>query len=202
MTKVVRRRTSSNMSALSFIRTRKCGDGVLRNINKANREHAYRLLQCITVAVRPLRVEDLAEVLAVDYDAARCGGIPKSKPDWRWADQHQAVLSTCSGLIAIVDHGDSRVVQFSHFSVKEFLTSDRIAHSSVDVSRYHILLSPAHTILAQACLGILLRLDEHVTRDNAFEIPLPDMPRNTGWTTHNNNGQRINNLNTAPRSVA
>ena len=145
---------------------------VLRNINKANREHAYRLLQCITVAVRPLRVEDLAEVLAVDYDAARCGGIPKSKPDWRWADQHQAVLSTCSSLIAIVDHGDSRVVQFSHFSVKEFLTSDRIAHSSGDVSRYHILLSPAHTILAQACLGILLRLDEHVTKDNALEIPL------------------------------
>jgi len=145
---------------------------ILRDINKANREHARRLLQCLTVAIRPLRVEELAEVLAVDFDAALRGGIPKLNPDWRWPNQYQAVLSTCSSLIAIVDDGDSRVVQFSHFSVKEFLTSDRLGCSSGDVSRYHILLSPAHTILAQACLGVLLYLDEHVTKDNAQEIPL------------------------------
>jgi len=82
------------------------------------------------------------------------------------------VLSTCSSLIAIVDDGYSQVVQFSHFSVKEFLTSDRLACSSADISQYHIPLSPAHTILAQACLGVLLRLDEHITEDNALEIPL------------------------------
>jgi len=145
---------------------------ILRSINKANRDHALRLLQCVTVAIRPLRVEELAEVLAVDFDAARNGGIPILKPDWRWSDQHQAVLSTCSSLIAIVDDGDSQVVQFSHFSVKEFLTSDRLACSSGDVSRYHILLSPAHTILAQACLGVLLRLDKYITKDNASGIPL------------------------------
>jgi len=145
---------------------------VLKSINKANRDHALRLLQSVTVAVRPLRVEELAEVLAVDFNSARNGGIPTLKPDWRWSDQHQAVLSTCSSLIAIVDDGDSQVVQFSHFSVKEFLTSDRLACSSADISRYHILLSPAHTILAQACLGVLLRLDEHIAKGNASEIPL------------------------------
>jgi len=143
---------------------------ILRDINKANREHARRLLQCLTVAIRPLRVEELAEVLAVDFNAALRGGIPKLNPGWRWSDQHQAVLSTCSSLIAIVDDGDSQVVQFSHFSVKEFLTSNRLACSSGDVSRYHILLSPAHTILAQACLGVLLCLDEHDDDDGA--IPL------------------------------
>ena len=145
---------------------------ILKDINKANREHARRLLQCLTVAIRPLRVEELAEVLAVDFDAALRGGIPKLNPGWRWSDQHQAVLSTCSSLITIVDLGDSRVVQFSHFSVKEFLTSDRLACSSGDISRYHILLSPAHTILAQACLGVLLRLDEH--DHNARDIPLAE----------------------------
>jgi len=145
---------------------------VLRDINKANQEHARHLLQCLTVAVRPLRVEDLAEVLAVDFDTARTGGIPKLNPDWSWADRHHAVLSTCSSLIAVVDDGYSQVVQFSHFSVKEFLTSDRLARSSGDVSRYHILPSPAHTILAQACLGVLLRLDEHVTKYSTWDIPL------------------------------
>jgi ankyrin repeat protein len=145
---------------------------VLKEINKANREHARRLLHCLTVAIRPLRVEELAEVLAVDFDAARQGGVPRLNPDWRWADQHQAVLSTCSSLIAIVDDGDSKVVQFSHFSVKEFLTSDRLARSSEDVSRYHILLDPAHTLLARACLGVLLRLDDGVDGGNARDIPL------------------------------
>ena len=50
------------------------------------------------------------------------------------------------------------MVQFSHFSVKEYLTSARLATSSQDVSRYHIALEPAHTILAQACVSVLLQL--------------------------------------------
>ena len=144
---------------------------VLREINKANRQHACRLLQCLTVALRPLRVEELAEVLAIDFAPAH-GGIPQSNPNWRWADQHQAVLSTCSSLIAIVDDSGYKVVQFSHFSVKEYLTSDRLACSSGDVSRYHIILEPAHTILAQACLGVLLRLDDGINADNVNDIPL------------------------------
>jgi len=156
---------------------------VLRDINKANREHALRLLHCLTVSIRPLRVEELAEVLAVDFNAARQGGIPKLNPDWRWADQHQAVLSTCSSLIAVVDDGDFRVVQFSHFSVKEFLTSDRLASSSEDVSRYHIFLKPAHTLLARACLGVLLRLDDTANKENAKDIPLAEYAAQY-WVDH------------------
>jgi ankyrin repeat protein len=139
---------------------------ILRDINKANRGHAHRLLQCLTVAIRPLRVAELAEVLAVDFGTASCGGTSKLNTNWRWADQQQAVLSTCSSLISIVDENESQVVQFSHFSVKEFLTSSRLVLSSADVSRFHILLEPAHTILAKACLGVLLRLDEAVDMYN------------------------------------
>ena len=124
------------------------------------------------MALRPLHVEELAEVLAIDFDAPAHGGIPELNPNWQWANQHQAVLSTCSSLITIVKNGNSRVVQFSHFSVREFLTSDRLARSSVDVSRYHILLEPAHTILAQACLGVLLRLDNRVDERNVSYVPL------------------------------
>jgi ankyrin repeat protein len=145
---------------------------VLKEINRANREHAHRLLQCLTVASRPLRVEELAEVLAIDFAAPAHGGIPQLNPNWRWINQHQAVLSTCSSLITIVNDGHSEVVQFSHFSVKEFLTSDCLARSRGDVSRYHIALEPAHTILAQACLGVLLRLDDRVIEDNIDDIPL------------------------------
>ena len=142
---------------------------ILREINRANREHAYRLLQCLTVAVRPLRVEELAEVLAVDFNAR---GTPKLNADWRWEDNEEAVLSACSSLVTVVTGGHYRVVQFSHFSVKEFLTSNRLASSLGEESRFHIRLESAHTILAQASLGVLLRLDERVDRDSIVGFPL------------------------------
>jgi len=134
---------------------------ILLEIPRANRVHAHRLLQCLTVAIRPLTVEELAEVLAIDFPGA--GGIPKLKEGYRLGDQEQAVLSVCSSLISIVQDEDSRRVQFSHFSVKEFLTSDRLADSTVATSRYfHISPEPAHTIMAQACLGVLLRIDANI----------------------------------------
>jgi ankyrin repeat protein len=112
-------------------------------------------LQCLVVAIRPLRVKELGEVLAVDFGDEE--GMPKLNPNWRWEDQEQALLTSCSSLIAVVETDGSRVVQFSHFSVKEFLTSARLATSNGDISRYHIAFEPAHTILAQACLSVLLR---------------------------------------------
>ena len=47
---------------------------ILNEISNANHEHAYRLLQFLMVARSPLRVEELADVLAVDLNA---GGNPK-----------------------------------------------------------------------------------------------------------------------------
>src|SRR6266849_4019148 len=113
---------------------------ILKEIKKPCRAHARRVLQCLIVAIRPLHVAELAEVLAVDFHDAE--GIPRLKPDWQWEEQELALLSTCSSLIAIVHTGDSRIVQFSHFSVKEFLTSSRLATASGEVSNYHIDLEP------------------------------------------------------------
>ena len=157
---------------------------VLKEISKAKREHAHRLLQCLTVAIRPLRITELAEVLAVDFGTTSGGNSSKLNPDWRWEDQEQAVLSTCSSLITVVDEDGDQVIQFSHFSVKEFLTSPRLAVASVDVSRFHILLKPAHTVLAKACLGTLLRLDDHVDKYNDEDrFPLVRYAAEH-WTNH------------------
>jgi hypothetical protein len=138
------------------------------------------LLQCLVVAGRPLRVKELAEVLAFDFNV---GGTPKPKPGWRWEDQEEAVMSACSSLVTIVKDGNSRVVQLSHFSVKEFLTADRLAEPMRDVSRYHIRLEVAHTIFAQACLGVLLRLDDRVDRDSIKSFPLARYAARY-WVTH------------------
>jgi ankyrin repeat protein len=131
---------------------------IVKDIKRGNRADAYRMLPCLAVAIRPLSVAELAELLAFDFDASVTkGGIPQLNSNWRWEDHEQAVLSTCSSLITIVPADDSPVIQFSHFSVKEFLLSDRLATSAKDISRYHIALEGANTLIAKACLGALLR---------------------------------------------
>ncbi|KAN0141605.1 Ankyrin repeat-containing domain protein [Lactarius tabidus] len=164
---------------------------VLKEIESTNQgRHAHRLLQCLAVAMRPLRVEELAEVLAFDSDAAN-GEAPMFHAEWRWEDQEQAVLSACSSLISIVGRKGSRVVQFSHFSVKEYLTSNRLNIASGEISRYHIVPEPAHLVLAQACVGVLLNLDMSVkeesnvgARENGgMDIPLLRYAAEH-WTSH------------------
>jgi len=154
---------------------------ILKEIKWVNRVHAHRIFQCLLVAIRPLRVEELAEVLAIDFDDPE--GIAKLEPTWRCKDAEQVLLSLCSSLITIVGARNSRVVQFAHFSVKEFLTSPRLAASSKDVSRYHIALTSAHTILGQACLGVLLRLDGHLRNDIRKASPLAGYAAQH-WVTH------------------
>ena len=153
---------------------------LMTNITRANQAHAFRMLQCLTVAIRPLRVAELAELLAFDFDVAE-GEMPKLKPNWRWEDHEQAILSTCSSLVTVVPNNGSPVVQFSHFSVKEFLMSDRLATSRRDISQYHISLEDAHTLFTRASLAVLLRdLDVDTHSDGA---PLARYAAEH-WVTH------------------
>ena len=126
----------------------------LRCINERERVYAYRMFQCLTVPARRLRIEELAEIFAIDVDA-ESSLIPEFNAHWRPKHAEEAVLFACSSLVAVVeDHGE-RTVQFSHPSVQQFLTSDRIKNSE-DISYFHVLLEPAHTFLARACLSLLL----------------------------------------------
>jgi ankyrin repeat protein len=163
----------------------------LRQISKADWEFAHRLFQFVAVASRPLRVEELADLLAFDFKA---GPIPTFHEDWRVEDPVDVVLSTCSSLLATVDdryysHDDrkhvvGKFIQFSHFSVKEYLTSTRLAEATdIIPRRYHISVTVAHTLAAQACLGILLHLDEYVI---TWELPFAPFARYAAehWADH------------------
>ena len=93
------------------------------------------------------------------------------------------MLSLCSSLITVVDNRGSRVVQFSHLSVKEFLVSDHLSSSTGYLIRYHILPGPAHTILAQVCLGLLLHLDDGSDHESVKDSPLVDYAARH-WIAH------------------
>jgi ankyrin repeat protein len=143
-------------------------DRILQGITRERQEYAQRLLHCLAESIRPLRAEELAEILAIQFDT---GTIPNYDVNWRPENPEEAVLSACSSLITIVDMDTSRVVQFSHFSVKEYLTSERLANAGKQLSQYHILPDSAHTILAQASLSVLLALDDQIDKERMKNFP-------------------------------
>jgi hypothetical protein len=146
----------------------------LEDIGDQNWEYAHRLFQCVAAASRPLRVGELAEFLAFDFIEA---STPEYLEDWRPEDPAHAVLSTCSSLLAVVNVDGLRVIQFTHFSVKEYLTSTRLSKAKDTVSRFHISMTSAHTIVAQACLAF-------------FCTPTKTLPR-TAWRTFLSHGMLL-----------
>ena len=156
-------------------------DRAIKDIDEASWELAHRLLQVVAVAARPLRVEELAQFLGFDFGT---GPIPKFCAGWLLEDPVDAVLSATSSLLAIVDVHGSPVVQFSHFSVKEFLTSPRLAKANDNIlHRFHISIATAHTLAAQAFLGILLHLDKNITRGDLVRFRLAEYAAEH-WVDH------------------
>ena len=143
----------------------------LEDIDDENWEYAHRLFQCVAAASRPLRVEQLAEFLAFDFDTE---STPTFLEDWRPEDPGQAVLYTCSSLLAVVNVDGSQVIQFAHFSVKEYLMSNRLAKAMDKISRFHVSMTAAHTLVTRACLGVLLHLGKDITREVLKMLPLAE----------------------------
>ena len=154
---------------------------MLQGIPKEKFEHANRLFQCMVAAVRPLRAEELAELFAIDFGT---DDAPNLVAGWRPENPEEAVLSTCSTFITIIDDKGSKIVQFSHFSVKEFLTSDRLQTSNVvNIRQYYIPLEPAHAILAQACVTVLMQLEEKEDDEGFRALPLASYATDS-WSRH------------------
>ena len=148
----------------------------LRRIEKPKRKFARRLFECLTVAARPLLVEELADILEIPF-----GSVSGSNT---LSDAEEAVLFACSSLITVIDAaGGSRVVQFSHFSVEEFLTSDRLTEEGRDLSFYRITPQQANTTFAKTCLSVLLNLDEKIDRQRIKDFPLADYA-SRHWFVH------------------
>ena len=155
----------------------------LQGIPDAKWECAHILLQCVLVSSRPLLVEELAEFLAFDFNT---GPLPQFQADCRLEDPEDALLSTCPGLLTVVEVNGSRTVQFPHFSVKQFLVSSRRAKPTRPgdrSSRFHVDLTHAHTIVAKACLSVLLSLDSKFSRDSIRDFPLADYAARH-WADH------------------
>jgi len=157
---------------------------ILLEIDEEKQVYANRLFQCLAISIRPLHVEELAEIFAVLPNAESTPGFDAR---WRPEDPEAFILSACSTLVKIIDtetRGGTAitVVQFSHFSVKEYLTSGRIANSA-PVSHFQVLPKSAHTLLARACLSVLLQLDSSIDETKIKNFPLAHYAAEN-WVDH------------------
>jgi hypothetical protein len=98
----------------------------LLNIDPEKLEYAQRLFQCLTVSIRPLRVDELAEILAIRFNS---DSIPNYNVGWRSGDAKEAVLSACSGLITVANVDGSQVSSIFAFLCQGIL--------DLGTSRYH-----------------------------------------------------------------
>ena len=145
----------------------------MERIDEKKWKYAHIFFQCVAVASRPLRVDELAQFLSFDFDT---DSTPTFLADGHPDDPAHTVLSTCSSFLSVVqpEGYSSPIVQFAHFSAQEYLTSARLAEAKDIISRFHLSTTHAHTVVAQACLGLLLHLDETVTKDSLENYPLAE----------------------------
>ncbi|EMD33581.1 hypothetical protein CERSUDRAFT_125879 [Gelatoporia subvermispora B] len=140
---------------------------MLLDLDTESWDYTHRLFQCLAVCREPLSIEDLAEVLAVDFDSSE---IPRLVDDLRQSKPEDAILTLCSSFV-VVD--PERHVQFAHFSVKEFLFSSRLfidPHPAI--SRFYLSEKEAHLTLTQACLAVLLTCSDFTEEASLDIVPL------------------------------
>ena len=143
---------------------------ILEQIEEAKQlQDALLLLQCLCFSMRPLRLEELAEVLAIDFESS--GGFSE---DDRLPDPME-IMIICSSLVRlseVLDPGgkvDARQTEVSlaHFTVQEYLLESSTHASTFDYDASHARLAKNCLIyLQEVCAKAPLSYT--ITNDRPF----------------------------------
>lgn len=152
--------------------------------NHYNRQ-ILKILQWLTFSLRPLELKEIAEVFAIEVDQTPRFDPQRRMPEPRdmltmcsslitvTNNMHNTPEEEESGSKPNVGFQDpdgdceannsvsedvETYVRLAHFSVKEYLLSDRIQHGAA--SYYSIREMKSHGVLAEDCIAYLLQFDE------------------------------------------
>jgi ankyrin repeat protein len=171
-------------------------DRILIEIDENDSMYAFRILQWLAFSTRPLTVEEVAEAAAVDSERD-----PAFERDEILEDPLEA-LNICSSLVTMtVNSKDARInpgariLVLSHYSVQEYLLSERIRQGKA--RQYSMQVALSHGVIAKGCLEYLLQLQqpntspEHILQNFA----LAHYSANS-WMDHaQRSGQLIDEIN-------
>ena len=132
---------------------------ILCAIDEDYYEYAVRILQWLAFSQRPLLIEEVSEVVAIET-----GRNPAFDHDEALEDPLD-VLNICSSLVtlATADEYDQRVLLepnakvflLAHFSVKEYLVSERCCQGRAAL--YSMQSTASNEFIAKSCLAYLLQ---------------------------------------------
>lgn len=136
----------------------------LKRVRPEYKHFATRLLQFLTYSERPLRIEEVVDALAVNIASK-----PRFDPEYRMPIPEE-ITRYCPGFVILVKRDSRRnaetviEVQLAHFSVKEYLTSNRL---EPDMAKDFGMI-PAMVAMTEVCLSCLLDLDYFYSPDIDF----------------------------------
>ncbi|KAL8881935.1 MAG: hypothetical protein Q9198_000968 [Flavoplaca austrocitrina] len=137
---------------------------ILCSISEECIDDAFNMLQWLVYSREPLHISELAEVVAITMKVGTW-----VDPEARFTEPNE-VFSILSSLVSIEDApgvssnaNETPIVRFSHFSVQEYLVSDRILTQSA--RRFAVQRPSATKHIAEACCAYLLHLPDCDSRE-------------------------------------
>jgi ankyrin repeat protein len=138
---------------------------ILLNIEPEYQKEALSALMWLVASERPLLLGELAEAAIIDIN-----GDPPFQAEERLFDP-KSILVVLSTLVSVTprdgwddenENGDSNTVsgrfteiRLAHYSVREYLTSDRLAQARLPATKFHIVPPVAHHHLAFSCVAYI-----------------------------------------------
>ncbi len=145
---------------------------MLSNIEQESAGDARRILALLCTAKRPLTVEELIDAVAVDL-----GDDPRFNEDSRLMSADD-IRHICPGFIEMDvrqrGKGNATIVRIAHYSVQEYLESDRIRASRM--AEFGVNRVDSNTEAALICLAYLLQqelCEECINQAPAFYTKYP-----------------------------
>jgi ankyrin repeat protein len=139
-------------------------DRILTAISEQDRDFAMRILQWLTFSARPLSVKEVAEIVAIDVARE-----PAFDRDEVLEDPLEA-LNICSSLVTVTSNKAKRrskparqVIALAHYSVREYLVSDRIKQGSA--KQYSMQEVECHSAIATGSLKYLMQFQQPISDD-------------------------------------
>lgn len=153
---------------------------MLLNISKESIEDARRILTFLCCAKRPLTIPEIIEGVAIEL-----GDNPQLNIDARLDDEDD-IHRICPGLIEVDYHPGNKeaTVRIAHFSVQEYLESERIHEHAA--ATFGVRKPKAHAEIACICLTYLLGLGSPMS---VSEYPLALYAAET-WHEHYHDGNQ------------
>ncbi|CUS10697.1 unnamed protein product, partial [Tuber aestivum] len=129
---------------------------ILDSIHQTQREYIQRAMHWLSFSAKPLTLGQLAEAVVIEHNVNKYGEAPET------LFEIESLMSICPSLISFEDARDdqssaqeNRRLRLAHFSVKEYLISDRVAQGPS--AYYHISEDKANLLMSHACLSQILR---------------------------------------------